>query len=246
MASKQDKLYEVDLYKPIQQYFTKLGYIVHGEVNHCDMTAVKNDELIIIELKKNLNIDLLIQATKRQRITDLVYIGIPKPKRLSSKKYYEICHLARRLEIGLIMVSFKRKTPSVEVCVSPEPFERSKSLQRNKKKREKILAEIEGRNGDYNIGGSNKTKIMTAYKENCIHIATILDQLGPLSPKKLRQMNTGDKTLSILYQNHYGWFDKVQRGIYCLSTKGKEELSEFPELVEYYKNLHQANDEQSS
>jgi len=78
---KEDKIkrYEVDLYEPIQQYFFKQGYIVHAEVNDCDIVAIKEEELIIIELKTSLTIDLLIQATKRQRLTKNVYIAIPKP-----------------------------------------------------------------------------------------------------------------------------------------------------------------------
>lgn len=234
MNQKKDKLYEVDLYKPIQEYFTDKGYEVYAEVNHCDITAVKDEDLVIIELKLNLNVDLLLQATKRQRLTDLVYIAIPKPKRMSSKKYQDICHLVQRLELGLIMVSFKRKTPTVDICVSPAPFDLSKIRKRNKRNRDKILAEIKGRNGDFNVGGSHKTKLMTAYKESCIQIATLLEEHGPLSPKALRQMGTGDKTLSILSKNYYGWFERVQRGIYTVNQKGKSEIKEFPEIVQYY------------
>ena len=66
------------------------------------------------------------------------------------------------------------------------------------------MKEIEGRSADYNVGGSNKTKIMTAYKENCIQIASYLEHLGPLSPKALLELGTGTKTSSILTKNYYG------------------------------------------
>ncbi|HYK73891.1 MAG TPA: DUF2161 domain-containing phosphodiesterase, partial [Pseudoneobacillus sp.] len=122
----------------------------------------------------------------------------------------------------------------MEVVVSPAPFDGVKSRQLNKRKREQLLKEIEGRNGDYNIGGSNKTKIMTAYKESCIQIATLLKLHGSLTPKLLRQMGTGDKTLAILNKNYYGWFDKIQRGTYAISEKGKKELVEFPQQVHYF------------
>lgn len=75
---------------------------------------------------------------------------------------------------------------------------------------------------------------MTAYKESCIHIAYCLQKYGPLAPKTLRQMGTGEKTLSILHKNYYGWFNKVERGIYTLSEQGKKELKEFPQAVDYY------------
>ncbi|PLR75776.1 hypothetical protein CU633_19255 [Bacillus sp. V3-13] len=238
MPGKQDKIYEMDLYKPIQKYFLQQGYEVYGEVNHCDLAAVKGEELIIVEMKLRLNVELLIQATKRQRFADSVYIAIPKPKEsLFSKKWRDICHLIRRLELGLLLVSFQRNNVKLDVAFAPAPFDRLKSRQLNKKKRASILAEMKGRNGDYNIGGSNKSKIITAYKENCIHIAACLDRYGPLSPKSLRKMGTGDKTLSILNKNHYGWFEKIQRGIYKISDLGKSELEEYAEVVDYYDKL---------
>jgi len=59
IAMKKDvtKLYEVDLYKPVKDYFTSEGYDVYGEVNDCDVVAVKEDELIIVELKLRLNLE---------------------------------------------------------------------------------------------------------------------------------------------------------------------------------------------
>ncbi|WP_442598839.1 DUF2161 domain-containing phosphodiesterase [Neobacillus sp. D3-1R] len=235
MKDKKVKLNETDLYKPIRNYFTKQGFNVYGEVQHCDMAVIKDNELILIELKLNLTVDLLIQATKRQRLTDLVYVAIPKPKySLRSKKWRDILHLMRRLELGLIIVQFLKSSTKMDVVVSPAPFDGTKSRQLNKKKRVQLLKEIEGRNGDYNVGGSNKTKIMTAYKESCIHIATLLARHGPLSPKLLRQRGTGEKTLSILNKNYYGWYDKIQRGLYSISEKGKKELLEYPEQVQYF------------
>lgn len=231
----KEKRYETELYEPVRKYFTKKGFSVNGEVNHCDVTALKGDELVIIELKLNLNIDLLVQAAQRQRITDLVYIAIPKPKySRRSKKWHDICHLIKRLELGLILVTFSNGRTSMEVAISPEPFDRKKSMQRSKPKKKKILDEISGRNGDYNIGGSSKTKILTAYKEKCIHIAALLNEYGPQSPKGLREMGTGEKTLSILGKNYYGWFLKLGRGSYSISEKGKLELADYPELAAHY------------
>lgn len=236
MKKKTDKLYEVDLYKPIQKYFSNLGYEVYGEVNDCDITAVKDEELILIELKLRLNLDLLVQAAKRQKLTDQVYIAIPKPSyNLFSKKWRDICHLIKRLELGLILVSFLKSSTKVDIVFPPTSFNCKKSMQQNKKKRQKHLLEVEGRHGDHNLGGSNKTKIMTAYKENCIQIAYYLDLYGPLTPKALREMGTGEKTLSILNKNYYGWFDRIKRGTYAISLKGKMDLNEYPQIIEYFR-----------
>ena len=226
------KIYEADLYEPIRKHFIKQGYRVNGEVHDCDLTAVKEEELIIVELKLNLNIDLLLQATRRQRLTDLVYIAIPKPKRISRKRWNDIIQLVKRLELGLIIVSFSGNRKNVEFKVHPEQYKRMTS--KNTRKKAALIKEIEGRSADYNIGGSNKTKIMTAYKENCIQIACYLEKLGQMSPKALVALGTGDKTPLILQKNYYKWFERVERGIYVITEQGKKELEDYPELVDYY------------
>ncbi len=232
------KILEADLYKPIQKYFIKEGYEVYGEVKDCDIVAIKNDELIVIELKLNLSIDLLIQATKRQRLTNQVYIAVPRPSYSKrSKRWTDVCHLVRRLELGLIMVSFTGNQKRTEVVFHPSAFQRKKVMNQSKRKREAILNEIKGRSADYNIGGSNRAKIMTAYKENCIQIACYLDHIGELSPKKLIQLGTGNKTPSILTKNYYGWFERVKRGVYKISERGNVGLKEYPELVNYYVSM---------
>jgi hypothetical protein len=230
-VTETKKLQEIDLYKPIQTYFLREGYEVYGEVKDCDIVAVKDEELVVIELKLTLSVDLLIQAAKRQRITDKVYVAIPKPKhRLNSKRWTEKCHLIRRLELGLLVVSSPGKRGRAEIIFEPTPFIRRK----NKRKRDSIMKEINGRSADYNVGGSNRTKIMTAYKENCIQIACYLENLGPLSPKMLNQLGSGKNTSSVLTKNYYGWFERIKRGIYVITEKGKEEIKEYPELINYY------------
>ncbi|MBM7653466.1 DUF2161 domain-containing phosphodiesterase [Neobacillus cucumis] len=231
------KLQEMDLYKPIQTFFVKEGYEVYGEVKDCDIVAVKGEELIIIELKLTLSVDLLIQAAKRQRISDQVYIAIPKPKfRLNSRRWADKCHLIKRLELGLIVVSNPTKRAKTEVLFHPTPFNRGKSRGQSRLKRDAVLKEINGRSADFNVGGSSRVKIMTAYKENSIQIACYLSHFGPLSPKKLIQLGTGDKTSSILVKNYYSWFERIKRGTYCLTEKGQEEIKEFPDLYNYYLN----------
>jgi hypothetical protein len=235
MVSKAKKLYEVDLYKPVQKFFSKLGYEVHGEVHHCDVVALKDNELVIVELKLSLTVDLLMQATKRQKLTDQVYIAIPKPKyKMNSKKWQDLCHLLKRLELGLIVVSFLKSGEKMEVCFSPQPFNKQKNRNYHVRKRKKMIEEMKGRNGSYNVGGSSKTKIMTAYKENCIQIASLLERNGPMSPKALRQQGTGEKTLSILSKNYYQWFEKVARGVYTVNDLGKKELKDYPEVVNHF------------
>ncbi|MBO0961713.1 hypothetical protein J1P26_18575 [Neobacillus sp. MM2021_6] len=237
------KLLEVDLYKPIQAYFLREEYEVYGEVKDCDIAAIKGDELVVIELKLNLSVDLLIQATKRQRLTDQVYIAIPRPRyRLNSRQWADKCHLVRRLELGLIVVSFSGNRTKAEIIFPPTSFDRRKRIGQSKPKRAAVMKEINGRSADFNIGGSNRTKIMTAYKENSIQIACYLEKLGPLSPKALIQMGTGHKTSSILTKNYYGWFERIKRGTYVISEKGKQEVKEYSDLIIYYLGIIPNND----
>ncbi len=241
---ESEKIRETELYQPIHNYFAKLGFEVHAEVNGCDMTASKDGELIIIELKLNLNLDLLIQAVKRQRLSEYVYIAIQRPNySMFSRKWKDLYFLVRRLELGLITVSFKGESPQVDIILNPYPFNREQSMRATKKKTKNIIAEIQGRHGNYNVGGSTGKKLMTAYKENVIHIACCLKKYGQLSPKNLRELGTGKKTLSILNKNYYGWFERVERGVYKLSNKGKTALNDFPELVTYYEGILSKEDE---
>ncbi|WP_273126785.1 DUF2161 domain-containing phosphodiesterase [Bacillus weihaiensis] len=232
---EKEKRQEIDLYKPIQRYFIKEGYEVYGEVKDCDLAAVKEDSLLIVELKLNLTVDLLIQATKRQKLTDQVYIAIPKPKvTKKSRRWRDICQLVQRLDLGLIVVSLESQRKKVDIVCHPPNSEFSGYKRVNKRKRENLLKEVNGRSADYNVGGSTRTKIMTAYKENCIQIAVYLHQFGELSPKKLKELGTGEKTSSILMKNYYRWFDRVRRGVYILNETGIHEIAKYPEIVQYY------------
>ncbi|WP_432666012.1 DUF2161 family putative PD-(D/E)XK-type phosphodiesterase [Wukongibacter baidiensis] len=239
MAKKDaKKILEKDLYEPIKEHLINQGYEVHSEVKDCDVIGVKGEEIVIVELKKSINLKLLIQATKRQKVTDGVYIAIPKPKGFKwSKHWKDICNLLKRLELGLIIVSFLETTTEIEIVFHPSIYK----IRKNNKLKDVIIREINGRSGSYNVGGSVKEKIMTAYRENAIYIACCLEKYGELSPKKLRELGTGAKTQSILSKNFYGWFEKVSKGIYKLHPEGKVALENYSEAVSHYRKLIEEN-----
>jgi hypothetical protein len=220
---------ETDLYQPIRDYLIENGYTVRSEVINCDITAVKDDDLIVIELKRSANIELLIQATERQRITDSVYVAIPTPKTKGSR-WRGIKRVLRMLEVGLMVVSFDSRKPKVKVMFDPLPYSRKKQ----KRRRRAVLKEIAERSGDYNTAGSTRQKVITAYRESAIHVACCLDRFGPLSPRQLRSLGTAEKTLTILSNNYYGWFQRIARGVYELAAVGKTALSEYPHLLDRY------------
>lgn len=227
---------EADLYKPVQNYFHQLGYHVQAEVKDCDVVAIKDHSLIIIELKLNLNITLLMQATKRQKLTPNVYVAIKRPKTsLRRRRWRDLVHLIRRLELGLILISFEGRLPSVEVIHEPGPFERNRSYRYYEKSREDLIEEIQERRSNLNVGGSHQVTTITAYKEKSIQIALYLDHLGPMTARKLQQLNTGERTYGILYNNYYKWFKRVERGVYDLTETGRTEYRTYPEIIMLYK-----------
>ncbi len=239
MAKKDiTKMRETDLYRPVHDYLERLGYQVQGEVNGCDLAAIMGDELLIVELKTSFNLKLLSQAVKRQRAADSVYVAIPNPKGgARTAGWRDMCMLLRRLELGLITVSPNRKDEQVEIHFHPNTFDRLKSLRSNKKVRHHIIKEAVSRSGQYNTGGTNKAKLITAYREQAIHVACCMMKYGNISPSQLRKLGTGVKTQNILYDNHYGWFTRVSKGIYSLNDCAKEFLEGYPELVEHYMGL---------
>jgi Uncharacterized conserved protein len=225
---------ETELYKPVHDYLVNQGYVVHSEVKNCDITAIKGEELVVVELKTSFNLKLLVQGVKRQRVADSVYVAIPSPKgKKRSTGWQDMCLLLRRLELGLILVTTD-DSPSVEIVFHPNTFDRLKSTNYGKKMRRTIIMEAEARYADYNKGGSTKSKLMTAYKENSLFIACCIQKYGPLSPAKLKKLGTGAKTSSILTKNFYGWFERIAKGTYALQSHAGKFLESYPELVGHY------------
>ena len=240
MSNKKKKDFrEEDLYKPIYEYLSDLGYKVRSEVSHCDIAAVKGDELLVVEMKKSLNLDVILQATLRQKLADMVYVAVPKPGRdLFSKRWNNLSYLLKRLQLGLMVVSLKDDYSCVEVVFEPAAFDMVKSKKQSKKKKQNLVKEFEARYGDFNTGGSTGKKLMTAYKEMAIHTACCLMKYGPLSPKVLKKLGTDEKkTTTILRKNHYGWFEHKARGLYEINENGRRTVEGYTELHEYYMGL---------
>lgn len=222
---------ESDLFEPVKRLFEDMGYAVNAEVKDCDVTAVKGDELIITELKKNLSVHLLSQALVRQKTGATVYVAVPKPKKYNPIQFRDTLYVLKKLELGLIFVSLRDSFSFAEIVYSPLPFV---PVAENKKKRAAILKEIKGRSLDMNVGGVNNRKIATAFCELNIHIACALDMFGEMSPAKIAEITGIQKAYSILNMNTYKWFKRVRRGVYSLTEEGRRGILEYPELEQFY------------
>jgi len=217
---------EKDMYKSLQKHLEHYGYIVKAEVLNTDITAVKEDEVIIIEMKTTLNTRLIYQGCKRQRICDYVYLAIPKPtsKIQHSSQFKEKVHIIRRLQLGLIFVDVESN--KVFTFLDPKNF----AFRQSKIKKRKLLKEFEQRVTSLNIGGVTKTKIITAYREQAIIIAYHLSK-EPLKLKDIKIVTKNNKCSSILQKNYYGWFERVDRGIYGLTTIGQENIAKYDQVL---------------
>ena len=99
------------------------------------------------------------------------------------------------------------------------------SPRRNRKRASRLLLEHRRRIGDPNTGGMNRRPIMTAYRqeaERClVHLAA-----GPTPLRTLRAAGDVPKAAAILRDDVYGWFERVERGVYRLTPKGEQALGE--------------------
>jgi len=216
---------ETELSAPVKAYLESHGYEVNCEVKDCDIVATRGDDLIVVELKTSVNLTLLVQATKRQSISETVYVAVPAPTK-RNRQWRGTLTVLKRLELGLLLVEEGVMGMIVSKQFDPVPYQRKKNARR----RRALLTEVADRSGDYNVAGSTQTTLMTAYRENAILIACCLSRLGPSSPKSLRNLGTGDKTTSILAANHYGWFQRIEKGVYRLTDQGDLESRTFEQI----------------
>lgn len=225
---------EADLFPPLKEFFQDLGFEVDGEVKNCDLVGKKDDELVVVELKKSFQLKLVYQAIDRQSITEYVYIALPRPpKGQYTNSWKNMVKLLKRLELGLITVALDSPVKTVEVILEPS----NSVAWKNRKKREKVSKELSNRTLKGNIGGVNKEKILTAYRERALELLCILTVLNkPTSLKYLREIGIGKEYTPILSNSAYDWFKRESKGVYTLTTLGKSIINsnEHKQVVQYY------------
>lgn len=219
---------EEDMYPIIYNYFTSLGYKVSAEVKDCDVVAIKEDTIIILELKKSLSLDLLVQSVKRQKLGDMTFLVIPKPKFPTRTKYRDMMHLLSRLSLGLIYVSDDLN--ELTLALEPKELDLKRVRRINKAKVMNLKEEISLRKTNLNKGGQSGRTIMTAYREDCIKLLYILKELKTIAPRQGKALGI-IKSQAILRDNYYGWFKKVSRGLYELTDLGLSDLNNYQSII---------------
>jgi len=207
---------ESDLYAPVKALLEGQGYCVKGEVRGCDVVAVRGSEPpVIVELKRTFGIGLVLQAVNRLALSDAVYLAVGAwPRNVRDVK-----KLCRRLGVGLMIVVRER----VDIVLDPAPYEPRKNARRVGR----LLGEHARRVGDPNRGGSStRVPLMTAYRQEALRCAGLLAKNGPMKVAALKLAAEAPKAAAILSQDHYGWFERVERGIYGLTPKGRAGLEQ--------------------
>jgi hypothetical protein len=217
---------EATLYAPVKAFLENRGYEVKGEVQGCDIVALRGDEPpIIIELKLRFNLALVLQGIDRLALTERVYLAVPHPSsahqrsRGLSPNSPEVRRLCRRVGLGLILVGGR----NIEVLEEPVPYRPRMATARVLR----LKKEFDRRLGDANVGGAAGVPIITAYRQDALRCVHILAFGGPMRIGALRAAAGVPGAARILQRNVYGWFTRIERGTYTLSEGGGQALTRF-------------------
>jgi len=218
-------LKESDLYLPLKSYLESQNYEVKGEVNDCDVVAMRGDEPpVIVELKLSINLTVILQCVDRLSLSSKVYIGIPAQCKTLKRQHKQIIKLLRMLGLGLIAINPDPKKSNVSVILDPSEYKPRKSKHR----KERLLGEFEKRIGDPNLGGVDRRKgLMTAYRQRALAIAQLLQNDGATKASQVASKLEDPKARDVMYSDVYGWFDRVSQGVYDLSPKGRLEVTQW-------------------
>lgn len=214
---------ETDLYAPIKMHLERQGYVVKGEVGAADIVALRDDEdPVIVELKSGFSLALFHQGIVRQAISDAVYVAVPRGTgRPFAKSLKNNIGLCRRLGLGLITV--RLRDGFVEVHLDPAPYRPRQSVKR----KTALLKEFNRRVGDPNTGGSTRVTLVTAYRQDALRCLAVLLANGPSKAAVVAKQSNVQRAQRMMADNHYGWFDRTQRGVYALSPNGERATRDF-------------------
>ncbi|PQP82483.1 hypothetical protein C0Q44_13670 [Paenibacillus sp. PCH8] len=234
--------YETELYSPVKAFFEQRGFDVKAEVRHCDLVGVRSDqdEPLIVEMKKTFNLSLLLQGMQRMKLSPFVYLAVERNRSKRgavNQRWSELTALCRQLGLGLLTVTFyKTKAPLIDVLCEPSALnhslEHSNVTRKSGVRRQRLLKEFDERSGDYNIGGSTRRQLVTAYREKALRVASALRTNGEASPAMLARQSGVGSAASILQKNYYNWFERLSRGKYMLTIKGVQALTEHAHMLE--------------
>lgn len=213
-------MFEHELFAPVVSLLEAQGYQVKGEIGAIDIFGMKERATIGVELKVKIALKLIYQAVDRQKLCDVVYIALPeKVVHTKNTHYHSFVALLRRLELGLIVVTKDKAYVEIEAI----PYDRERSRNSNKVKKQRLVKEFLTRENTSTVGGKQGMR-MTAYREKCIKIANYMKDKAAVSPKELKEALAITDVPGILRNNYYGWFVHLNKGSYALSPTYQEKI----------------------
>ena len=226
---------ETELYAPVKEYLVGQGYEVKAEVDGCDLVARRGQEPpVIVELKTGFTLPLVLQGVDRLSVSDDVYLAVgvparPAPGSIWRRERRAILKLCRRLGLGLLAVHepTARKPALVAPILDPSPYK----PRPDRRRRGLLLKEFAHRVGDPNTGGATQRPIVTAYRQDALRCAVVLDVNGPTRAAEVARAAGVPKATSLMYRDVYGWFERAERGVYDLSPKGRDALETYADVV---------------
>lgn len=218
---------ETELYPPVKSLLEGQGYTVKSEVGAVDVMAVRGGEPpVIVELKVAFSLALFHQAVARLSVTDDVYIAVAhKPGKRFAKAVKDNVKLARRLGLGVMVV--RVADGLVTVHADPGPYAPRKSKAREGR----LLKEFARRQGDPNEGGQMRQGLVTAYRQDALKLAMFLYEVGASKGADVARETGVEHATRMMRDDHYGWFEKVDTGVYGLSPKGADAVGQAGEAL---------------
>ena len=213
---------ETDLYPPIKSFLEGQGYVVKSEVGAADVVAVRGGEPpVIVELKLGFSLALVHQCIARLSVTDDVYMAVERGKgKRFLKAVKDMTRLCRRLGLGLMTV--RLSDGLVQVHCDPGPY----APRKNARRQGHLLREFAARSGDPNDGGQTRVGLVTAYRQDALRLAIYLFEAGACQGADVARETGIERATRMMRDNHYGWFEKVEKGIYGLTPKGAEAVAQ--------------------
>ena len=81
--------------------------------------------------------------------------------------------------------------------------------------------------GEPNLGGATRHGLVTGYRQDALKCAAYLATTGPEKGAVLARATGVPKATSIMRNNVYGWFEKLEKGIYGLTPQGRQGLEDW-------------------
>jgi hypothetical protein len=213
---------ETTLYLPVKRFLERLGFEVKGEIDGCDLVALRGGDppvVVIGELKLSFTLELVLQGVDRTAASDEVWLAVRVSSRGRGREADpRVRKLCRFLGFGLLGV-FPRG--HVELLVEPRAWR----PRRDPRRRSRLVEEHRRRQGDPAAGGSTRAPIMTAYRQRALACAARL-RAGAGRPRDLRAV--APDAGQILLRNVYGWFERTEPGHYRLTSLGEAAVDRWP------------------